>query len=94
MTAPSHKLLGIGRLAAAWLFLFLSSLTLGCEYVRPTMNAPLEQFDPDYGYRSTNLPPSATGSSDGLFIVSSFSGGGARTSALAYGVLQIGRAHV
>ena len=33
MTAPSHKLLGIGRLAATWLGLSLLSLTLGCEYV-------------------------------------------------------------
>jgi NTE family protein len=63
-------------------------LTLGCQYVRPTMNAPLNQYDPDYGYRATNLPPSKTGSTDGLFIVSSFSGGGARVSALSYGVLR------
>jgi NTE family protein len=52
------------------------------------MNAPLSRWDAGYGYRSTNLPPSQTGSSDGLFIVASFSGGGARASALAYGVLQ------
>jgi len=64
------------------------SLTLGCQYVRPTMNVPLDRYDPDYGYRSTNLPPSKTGSTDGLFIVSSFSGGGARASALSYGVLR------
>jgi NTE family protein len=51
------------------------------------MNAPLARWDEAYGYRSTNLPPSKTGSSDGLFIVASFSGGGARASALAYGVL-------
>lgn len=88
MDAPSQNILGIGRLAAAWLLLSLLGLTLGCQYVRPTMNAPLDQFDPDYGYRSTNLPPSKTGSTDSLFIVSSFSGGGARASALSYGVLR------
>lgn len=88
MSAPSQNLLGIGRSAAAWLCLGLMCFATGCEYVRPTMNAPLEQFDPDYGYRATNLPPSKTGSSDGLFIVSSFSGGGARASALSYGVLR------
>ncbi|MEQ1848493.1 MAG: patatin-like phospholipase family protein, partial [Nitrospira sp.] len=64
------------------------SVLAGCQYVRPTMNAPLVQYDADYGYRSTNLPPSKTGSTDGLFIVSSFSGGGARASALSYGVLR------
>jgi NTE family protein len=66
----------------------LLSLTLGCEYIRPTMNAPLKQWDPKYGYRSANLPPSPTGSSDSLFIVASFSGGGARASALSYGALR------
>lgn len=65
-----------------------ATLLLGCEYVRPTMNAPLAQWDATYGYRSANLPPSKTGSSDSLFIVASFSGGGARASALSYGVLQ------
>ncbi len=52
------------------------------------MNAPLTQWDETYGYRSTNLPPSKTGSSDSLFIVASFSGGGTRASALSYGVLR------
>ena len=88
MTTTSQKLLGIGRLAAAWLAIGLMCFATGCEYVRPTMNAPLVQYDADYGYRSTNLPPSKTGSSDGLFIVASFSGGGSRASALSYGVLR------
>lgn len=70
------------------LLISLSFLMFGCEYVRPTMNAPLAQWDATYGYRGTNLPPSKTGSSDSLFIVASFSGGGARASALAYGVLK------
>ncbi|HKQ34987.1 MAG TPA: patatin-like phospholipase family protein [Nitrospiraceae bacterium] len=81
-------IVGAGRQAAAWAFIGLLSLTLGCEYVRPTVNAPLPQWDPTYGYRSTNLPPSRTGSSDSLFIMASFSGGGARASALSYGVLR------
>ena len=78
----------LARACGAWLSLACAMLLLGCEYVRPTMNAPLAHWDPAYGYRSTNLPPSKTGSSDGLFIVASFSGGGARASALSYGVLQ------
>ncbi len=24
---------------------------LGCEYVRPTLNAPLKEWNPEYGYR-------------------------------------------
>lgn len=88
MTGASREIPGIGRLASAWLFIGFMSFVTGCQYVRPTMNAPLVQYDADYGYRSTNLPPSKTGSTDGLFIVSSFSGGGARASALSYGVLR------
>ena len=72
----------------AWLLIGCAMLLVGCEYVRPTMNAPLAEWDASYGYRSINLPPSKTGSSDSLFIIASFSGGGARASALAYGVLQ------
>jgi NTE family protein len=74
--------------AGVWILITLLSLTLGCEYVRPTMNAPLLRWDTAYGYRSANLPPSRTGSSDSLFLVASFSGGGARASALSYGVLR------
>jgi NTE family protein len=88
MSDGSPTLPGIGRSAAAWLFIALLSVATGCEYVRPTMNAPLARWDANYGYRSTNLPPSKTGSSDSLFIVASFSGGGARASALSYGVLR------
>ncbi|MBH0181895.1 MAG: patatin-like phospholipase family protein [Nitrospira sp.] len=79
---------GIGRSAAAWLFIALLIVATGCGFARPTMNTPLAQWDAAYGYRSTNLPPSKTGSSDSLFIVASFSGGGARASALSYGVLR------
>ena len=88
MKHASQRVGGVGRQAGAWMFIGLLSLTLGCEYVRPTMNAPLPRWDPAYGYRSANLPPSPTGSSNSLFIVASFSGGGARASALSYGVLR------
>jgi len=52
------------------------------------MNEPLPRWNPEYGYRFANLPPSVAGSTDSLFIVASFSGGGARASALSYGVLR------
>ena len=64
------------------------SLTLGTEYVRPTMNAPLPWWNPAYGYRFANLPPSVSGNTESLFVVASFSGGGARASSLSYGVLR------
>ena len=74
--------------AGTWLLITLLSLTLACEYVRPTMNSPLPRWNPAYGYRFANLPPSVTGSTDSLFIVVSFSGGGARAAAFSYGVLR------
>jgi NTE family protein len=74
--------------AKTWLCVCLISITLGCEYVRPTMNAPLPRWEPAYGYRFANLPPSVAGSTDNLFIIASFSGGGARASAFSYGVLR------
>ena len=74
--------------AGIWLLIALLSLPLGCEFLFPTMNAPLPQWNPAYGYRFANLPPSLAYSSDSLFIVVSFSGGGARASALSYGVLR------
>src|SRR5262245_7916723 len=77
--------------AGLWVLIILIALlglTLGCEYVRPTMNAPLARWNPAYGYRFANLPPSVSGNTDSLFLVASFSGGGARSSALSYGVLR------
>lgn len=82
------KSFGIRKMAFAGVLIGLLILMMGCGFVRPTMNAPLTKWDPDYGYRSTNLPPSPTGSSDSLFVIASFSGGGARAAALSYGVLR------
>ena len=88
MKAVHARTIVLARPLGVLVLISYTILLLGCEYVRPTMNAPLSHWDPAYGYRSTNLPPSKIGSSDGLFIVASFSGGGARASALSYGVLQ------
>jgi NTE family protein len=60
----------------------------GCEYVRPTLNGPLKQWEPTGGYRLNNLAPPEADNSDGLFLIAAFSGGGVRASALAYGVLR------
>ena len=71
---------------SALLFIFLAFSS--CEYVRPTLNAPLKQSDPAGGYRLINLAPPEADNSDGLFLVAAFSGGGVRASSLAYGVLR------
>ena len=60
----------------------------GCEYVRPTLNAPLKQLDPAAGYRWANLMRPEEGNSDSLFVMAAFSGGGTRASTLAFGVLR------
>jgi NTE family protein len=70
--------------AVVILVLFLSS----CEYVRPTLNAPLEQWKPGGGYRLSNLAPPEADNTDSLLLVTSFSGGGTRASTLAFGALR------
>ena len=68
----------------------LSLLTIlaGCEYVRPTLNAPLKQWERNGGYRFSNLAPGGEDNSDSLFILATFSGGGSRASTLAFGALR------
>src|SRR5262249_6488510 len=77
--------------AALWVLIIsialLGLLMFGGEYVFPTMNEPLPRWNPEYGYRFANLPASVS-NTDSLFFVASFSGGGARASALSYGVLR------
>ena len=77
------------RLSAftACLLSFLTILS-GCQYVRPTLNAPLKQWDPQYGYQFSNLAPPEEGNTDSFFFIAAFSGGGTRASALAYGALR------
>jgi NTE family protein len=73
--------------ASTWLLVFILAL-FGCEYVRPTLNAPLKQLDPAAGYRWSNLMRPEEGNSDSLFVMAAFSGGGTRASTLAFGVLR------
>ena len=66
----------------------LLSTLVGCEYVRPTLNAPLKQWEATGGYRFSSLAPAGEDNSDSLLIFASFSGGGTRASTLAFGVLR------
>jgi NTE family protein len=80
-----HRRMTLMAICAA----LIGSIALaGCEYVRPTLNAPLEQWNPQYGYRFQNLAPPDEGNSDSLFFVVAFSGGGTRASTLAFGALR------
>ena len=56
-----------------------------CASIAPG-NPPLAQYAPGQGYRFDNL--ARGGNSDALFVIVTFSGGGTRAAALAYGVLE------
>ena len=77
----------LNLLRSCALLVFLVAL-MGCEYVRPTLNAPLKQWDATGGYRFSNLAPPEADNSDSLFFVAAFSGGGTRASTLAFGALR------
>jgi len=70
------------------MLLGVMSAVVGCEYVRPIPNVPLEKWDPTGGYRFTNVAPPEADNSDSLLFVAAFSGGGTRASTLAFGALR------
>ncbi|MES2948950.1 MAG: patatin-like phospholipase family protein [Pseudomonadota bacterium] len=67
----------------------LAVLAGGCSTLIPPPEPalPLDAVNPTYGYRFSNLK-TGPDNSDGLFMVVAFSGGGTRSAALAYGVLD------
>ena len=71
------------RRAALSLLLILA--LLGCAHY--PLNSPLQTYDIRAGYRFDSLTPGA-GNTDSIFLCLTFSGGGTRAAALAYGVLQ------
>jgi NTE family protein len=73
---------------SCYFFLLLMSVTVGCEYVRPIPNVPLEKWEPTGGYRFTNVVPPGAENSDSLLFIAAFSGGGTRASTLAFGALR------
>ena len=76
-----------GRMCSCLLLLAMS-VVVGCEYVRPIPNVPLEKWEPTGGYRFTNVAPPEAENSDSLLFVAAFSGGGTRASTLAFGALR------
>ncbi|MFZ5510198.1 MAG: patatin-like phospholipase family protein [Pseudomonadota bacterium] len=77
--------------ASGWAFplarhlaLLMVLLAAGCAHY--PVNAPLDRYDPAYGYRIQNATD--TDDSSGMLMVVTFSGGGTRAAALAYGVLE------
>lgn len=83
MTNQPSKSELTGRLAQL-LVLAVVLLLAGCTHYPPNM--PLDRHDPAYGYRFTN--PASPGEADDMPVVVTFSGGGTRAAALAYGVLE------
>lgn len=75
-----------GWVLAACLLPF--TLATGCAHIggHYPVNAPLEKFDPGYGYIAQNLGP--VGHSEELLMILSFSGGGTRAAAFSYGILE------
>lgn len=67
-------------------FFVLLAITflVGCAHY--TVNVPLEQYDPESGYRKKFLGQPGNSESLGLYLT--FSGGGTRAAALSYGVLE------
>lgn len=83
---PRRIVLAVARRSMALTGLLL----VGCATVviaPPQPERPLERVESAHGYRFANLPPGPD-NTDGLFMVLAFSGGGTRSAALAYGVLE------
>lgn len=62
------------------------ALAAGAACARFPLNAPLRRYEPARGYRFEAL--AGGDNTDSLFVCLTFSGGGTRAAALAYGVLE------
>jgi NTE family protein len=67
------------------LFVVTTLFLVACTAHFP-VNPPLKSYDPDRGYRLKNL--GVPGNSEEILVILAFSGGGTRSAALAYGVLE------
>lgn len=69
-----------------FMFVLLVLVVSGCASYQK--NLPLQQYQPDKGYRYQVLDEKSKDNTDSLFVVVSFSGGGTRAAALSYGILE------
>ncbi len=69
-----------------FVFALLVLVVSGCASYQK--NLPLQQVQPDKGYRYQVLDEKSKDNTDSLFVVVSFSGGGTRAAALSYGILE------
>lgn len=67
-------------LASAWAAIFV----VGCAHY--PVNQPIKEYHPGTGYTLSQVKPPEN--SDSLLLLLTFSGGGTRAAALAYGVLE------
>lgn len=85
--AATFRCLGGGReIGRAWRAVVVAALVLVAGCAHYPVNDRLARHDPATGYRVENLPD--PGNSGSLLVVLTFSGGGTRAAALAYGVLD------
>lgn len=66
----------------------ISLLLLSASCSSVVLNPGLGSFSDRYGYRYDNNPSATSENSESLFVVLTFSGGGTRAAALAFGVLK------
>lgn len=69
----------------AWLLLLTLAGSAGCGTYFP-VNRPLERWDPDAGYRASQVE--RPDDSEQMLLMLAMSGGGTRAAAFAYGVLE------
>lgn len=82
MRYPRRPRMNRAAAAMACMLILLSA----CTSVRPDYNAAFTADVAKRGYRMRALP-ATPGNGNALFVATSFSGGGARAAALAYGVM-------
>lgn len=68
--------------------LFVLSAILLCSCASRPINDPIDQVDPESGYRPHLMIDGRENNDPSTFFVLSFSGGGTRAAALSYGVLE------
>ena len=90
MTTATRVGAGVDKLTNtanhAWRTVMVAALVVAAGCAHYPVNDPLARHDPAAGYRVENLPDAENSGS--LLVVLTFSGGGTRAAALAYGVLE------